>query len=270
MPSSLIRPLRLEELNISEMLECSTLLLENVYTPATAQAVELGEPYDMLVAAHNKYADILRRNPALVETASLTSDVLRIRRLMGALSDSLRVAWVIGDAALSEALGIVANIAAPYLRTRHTATMLAVLGDAKDMCEALQDAAVAQKTDALGLTKQVAAIGELVRRCNVLLDVRSGEREYRKRAGSASKARRVLYKRYRVIFATIVPAIYLTTTDAAVKEKLIEIINHTNATLDTFRHLVGSGRGNPQSHRAAEPVPVPASEELTAENGVFF
>jgi hypothetical protein len=241
MSSSLIRPIRFEDLNISEMLECSTLLTENVYTPAAAQAVELGKPYGVLVAAHSKYADILRRNPALVETASLTGDVLRVRHLMGALNETLRAAGIINDAGLAEAVSVVANIAAPYLKTRNSATMLAVLGDAKDMCDALQDAAVSQKTDAVGLTKQVEAIQELVRKCNRLLDIRGEEREYRKRAGSATKARTALQKQYRVIFTTIIPAIYLTTTDDAVKEKLIEMINHTNATLDTFRHLVSGG-----------------------------
>jgi hypothetical protein len=88
----------------------------------------------------------------------------------------------------------------------------------------------------------VAAIKGLVDQCNDLLDIRGEEKEYRKRLGSASKARTALQKHYRQLFITVIPGIYLLATDPAVKAKLIELINHINATLDIFRHLTtGSG-----------------------------
>ncbi|MDR3117817.1 MAG: DUF6261 family protein [Mediterranea sp.] len=241
MPISLIKPLKLEELNISELLECSTLLIKKVYTDAVAQAVGLGGAYEKLVAAHTKYSIILKHNPTLIETESLTKDVLRVRNLMGALSESLRVAGIINNINLVEALKLVSSITTPYLKTRHTATMSALLGDAGDMCEALQEATTAPKVSALGLTEQVTAIKELVDRCNDLLSIRGEEIEYRQRLGSASKARITLQKQYRLIFATVIPGIYLTTSDSTIKQRIIEIVNQTNATLNIFRHLVSGG-----------------------------
>jgi hypothetical protein len=203
----------------------------------------LGKPYDDLVVRHDKYSGILKRNPTLVKTAPLARNVLKVRSLLGVLNKSLQVAGAIGsDAGASEALETVSDIAAPYLKTKYSATMLALLADAGDMCVALREPAVAQKVSTLGLTAQVAAIKGLVDQCNDLLDIRGEEKEYRKRLGSASKARTALQKHYRQLFITVIPGIYLLATDPAVKAKLIELINHINATLDIFRHLTtGSG-----------------------------
>ena len=46
MPQSLIRPLRFELLTNFEMLECSTLIVENALAPARAQSVGTGSGND--------------------------------------------------------------------------------------------------------------------------------------------------------------------------------------------------------------------------------
>jgi hypothetical protein len=240
MASLLIKPLRLEALTISELLECSTLLINNIFTPETAQMLGLGKPYDDLLEMHGKYASAIKRNPRLIDTMPLTKAVTRVRNLLAAFNKTLQAAKIIDDAGTREALELIINITAPYLKTRHRSTMAAVLADAGDMCEALQHIAVAPKVGALGLTAQVTAIKALTDWCNDLLYNRGKEVEYRRRTGSASKARAALQRQYRLIFRAIVPGIYLLATNTAVKDKLIELINHTNATLIVFRHLVGS------------------------------
>ncbi|MDR3117982.1 MAG: DUF6261 family protein [Mediterranea sp.] len=208
-----------------------------------AKAIGLGKPFDDLIEAHDKYAGILKRNPTLIETESLSAEVYRVRTLLGAFNKSLQVAGLVNGLSSVEAWKSIRSIAAPYLKTRHSSTMLALLGDAGDMCAALQETANAGKVEQLGLTAQVTGIKELVTQCNKLLDIRGEEKEYRRRLGSATKARTVLQKQYRLIFATIIPSIYLLSNDATVKAKIVELVNHANATLDIFRHLI-SGGGN--------------------------
>ncbi|MDR0658668.1 MAG: DUF6261 family protein [Mediterranea sp.] len=245
MAQTLIRPLRMEGLTIFELLQLSTAINEQVFTSAVVYGVGLkGKPYDDYVAAHTQYAGILKHNPALVETEPLGEDVDRVRILLGVLGDSLRVAEFTGGDAGTEAAKVVSNIAAPYLKMRHKATMLGVLGGARDLCDALQDAVAAPKVELLGLTGQVTVIKELVQQCTKLFDLRGEEKEYRKKLGTARKARAELQKRLRVLFTTILPAIYLTTTDTAVKKNVTTLFDHINATLDTFRHLVGGGTGD--------------------------
>ena len=245
MPRVLIRAFRFEVLKISELLECSKLLIRNVFTPDKVQAVGLGKPYDDLIALDNKYSDILKHNPTLIETEPLTEDIARLRRLLGAFDSSLEVIKVTGgDAEKAEAEKAVSYVASPYLKGRGKSTMIALLGDAEDMCDALQDLAVAPKVDLLGLAGQVTAIKELAVRCNALIVARGEEKEYRKKLGTATKTRGALQKQYRFIFATILPAIYYTTTDPETKGILTTMLDEINAILDSLRYLTGGGTGD--------------------------
>ncbi|MDR3119282.1 MAG: DUF6261 family protein [Mediterranea sp.] len=226
------------------MLECSTLLLEKVYTPETVKAVGIGMIYDELVTIHGKYAGILKRNPASIKTEPLTKSIARVRRLMGAFGKSLQVASAIEDSDLKEALKRVISITEPYLKTRRAATRLALLGDAGDMCQALSSTDVAEKVSTLGLSRQVDVIKKLVNQCNTLLCERGDEKEHRRLSGSATKARATLRKKYRQLFKAVIPGLYLTATDAAVRNKIVEIVNRTNATLNSFRHLTTNSIDN--------------------------
>ena len=242
MPKALIRPFRFEVLNISELLGCSRLLLRNVFTSANAQAIGLGKPYDELIVMDGKYADTLKHNRMLIETESLAEDTTRLRRLLAALDNSLRVIKVTGnDDEKAEAENVVSNIAAPYLKNRYKSTMLALMGDAEDMCDALMEPAIALKVELLGLAGQVAAIRELALKCGALIVARGEEKEYRKKLGTATKARRALQKHYRLIFISILPAIYYTTADPATKNILTTMLDEINGILDSLRHLTGGG-----------------------------
>ena len=244
MPQSLIRPLRFELLTNFEMLECSTLIVENALAPAKAQSVGMGKPYNDYVTAHTTFEKILKHNPALVETESLTGDVNNVRLLLGVFDSNLRAAGITGDAAVVEAVKEVSNIAAPYIKVRHTATMLALLAAAQDLCQALETAAVAPKVALLGLTEQVTVIKQLAQRGNALVIARGEEKEYRKKLGTSAQARTALQKQLRFLFTGVLPVIYHSTTDAVVKNKVIMMLDEVNATLDSFRHLTGGGTGS--------------------------
>ena len=244
MPQSLIRPFKFEALTNFEMLECSTLLVENALTPAKAQAVGIGKPYDSYVAAHTAFEKILKHNPTLVDTEPLTEDVSNIRLLLGVLDSNLRAARITDDAGIAEAVKVVGNIAAPYTKVRHTATMLALLAAAKDLCRALETPAVAPKVDTLGLTEQVTVINQLAQRSNALVIARGEEKEFRKKLGTSAKARTALQKQLRFIFTGVLPVIYHSTDDDAVNNIVIMMLDQINATLDSFRHLTGGGTGS--------------------------
>ena len=243
MAKVLIRPFKFELLKISELLECSRLLIRNVFTPAKAQAIGLGKPYDDLIVLDDRYSDILKHNPALIETEPLTEDIIRLRLLLVAFDNFLQAIKITAAAEKAEAEKAVSYITAPYLKGKNRSTMLALLGDAEDMCDALQDLAIAPKVDLLGLADQVEAIKELALRCDALIVARGEEKEYRKKLGTATKVRRDLQKQYRVLFFTILPAIYLTTTDAETKDVLTTMFDKINAILDSFRHITGGGTG---------------------------
>ena len=244
MPQSLIRTFRLELLTISELLELTMLLLEKVFTPAKAQAVGLGKPYDELVALADRYAEILKRNPALIQTEPLTDYIAKLRLLFGLLDNSLRAARITNDSDQAEAVRVVSNVAAPYLKGKSRATIMALLGDARDLCDALGSAAYTQAVELLGLTGQVADIRELALKCDTLIDIRGEEKEYRKKIGTATAVRTALQKQLRFIFSGVLPVIYHSTDDTAVKNILVAMLDHTNATLDSFRYLTGGGTGD--------------------------
>ena len=246
MVRTLIRPFKFKSLKLSALLECSKLLLGKALTPDKAQAVGLGKAYEDLTDLNAKFETIMKRNAALFETEALAENVEKLRRMLGLVDSSLRVALDVKDSDKLEAAKAVSYFAEPYLKGRHKSAMLELLGDAEDMCQAFQDPVNAPKAALLGLTEQVEAIKELASQCDTLVDIRGEEKEYRKKLGTASKARTALEKQYRFIFTSILPAIYYNTTDTTVKNNLVAILDHINATLDSFRHLTGenSGSGN--------------------------
>ena len=244
MLKALVRPFKFEMLDISALLKLSSLLLEKVFTPAKVQAVGIEEPCKELSELHTKYADILKHNPTLLETEPLSKDVARLRTLLGVFGDSLRVAGITGDADTAEKVRVVSNIAAPYLKNRNRSTMMSLLGNAQDLCDALGSDVNAPKVNALGLTGQLAAIKELEQQSSRRIDLRGEEKEYRKKLGTASKARSALQKQYRFIFTSVLSTLYHITTDNEVKNALTEMLDHINATLDSFRYLTGGGTGD--------------------------
>lgn len=92
MIQTLVRAFRFELLKLSELLECSRILLRNVFTPVKAQPVGLGKTYDDLVDLDAKFETIMKRNAALFETEVLTENVDKLYRLLGLFENSLRVA----------------------------------------------------------------------------------------------------------------------------------------------------------------------------------
>lgn len=238
MTQTLIRPLKIHVLKIVELLELTTLLLEKVYTPANAQAVGLGKPYHDLVALAAQYAGTLKRNPAYIETESLRKYANELRLLFGLLTKNLQVAGVINDAAKSETVKIVAYVAEPHLKRRNRVAMLELLGRAEELCQALQAADIAPKVAELNLTGLVTTIRQLMEQCNRLIETRGEEKERRKKLGRPSNIRLALQKQLRFIFS-VVTTLHYSATDATVRSKLVEMIDHTNATLDAFRHLTG-------------------------------
>jgi hypothetical protein len=236
MTETYIRPLRFEELEVSEFEEMLQLLTHTALTPEKAQAIGLGKPFDELIAQIHFYSTLTGRNKTFVETEPLVNVISKLRRQMGLLSSTLRVILA-NDEANAEAARVISNMAKPHLKGHRKSSMIGLLGNGVELCYALEDAEIAPLVTQLDLTKQLTFIHQLTDEGNRLLTIRSQEQYARKTNGTASKTKRRLQKQLRNLFSSLLPSIYQLTNDPNIKTTVTDISNHINATLDSFRHL---------------------------------
>ena len=235
--------LKFHDLRISEFFDLAEILFKGSLTPATAQTLGLGTPYNEMKASYEQLADVFRRNPAMLQTEKLVAAIVRIRRKMMLLKNTLREKLLDAKGERLENAKIINNVAHPYLKDISGDTQSALTANAMEMADALRTAGNLPKLTGLGLEEIVNDIATLAAEANELLLSRGEEKAFQKELGSATGARKILEKQLRFVLYSSIPVHYAEATGA-----LAETFEHTitaiNGTLEIFRHLTSGGRNS--------------------------
>jgi hypothetical protein len=235
-----IEKINSRKLDLTNSFEMVDLIMKNPLTPADASTLGLGKPYHELRATYNRLVEIFKRNPAVLQTEELVVAIEKLRRKMSVFNTRLREMLADDDGTKLHAAKVVNNVAHPYLKDSGKTQQTALVANAKEMVDALQNTTNLPLITSIDLTVAVTEIKTLAHEADQLILLRGEEKAFQKDLGTASEVRKLLEKQLRFVFYSAIPVHYAEAT-GELATKFENTIIAINGILDTFRHLISSG-----------------------------
>jgi hypothetical protein len=240
-----IRPFPIHFLKLGPSYGLVQIVLEHGLTPQTAESLGIGKPYDDLTALFEKWSEIFRRNPALLQTEELVARIADLRRQMSLLNSQIRAALASEKSTGGTIAHTVSHIARPYLQNIYGQVYGDLLANGRKLTADLEAPGLAAALEELELTSNVTKIDQLSHQVGDLIAERGGEMEFQKQLGSASNMRRQIEKQLHFVLYSILPALYAMNPNSEIALVIKDVSNEINGIFDTYRHLLpASGSDN--------------------------